>query len=221
MGPRPAGAQRAAAAHAGAYPCDGHGRHRAPRRSPLPRRPGDRRRLLPHRRPAGRLRRPPEGRRGQRERPAQLRHAPSRGLPQGDPPVPARRAAAAASRHLHRHARRVPRAGVRGARRSRGHRPLDRGHGRPAKRRSSRSSPARAGRAARWRSPSATWCSRSRTRSTRSSARRARRASCGAIAEFAQQAAVAMRLTAAEQLALRRDRRGRARAGRRRARASR
>ena len=59
---------------------------------------------------------------------------------------------------------------------ARSHRPHDPARGR----RSSRSSPARAARAARSRSRSATSCSRSRTPSTRSSRRRAARASCGA-----------------------------------------
>ena len=78
-----------------------------------------------HRRPAGRLHRPPEGRRDRREHPPQLRHAAPRGLSQGDPAVPAGRAAAAAGGHLRRHARRVAGSGIRGAWRGGGDRALD------------------------------------------------------------------------------------------------
>ena len=89
---------------------DGRRLRRAARRPAVRRRPGDRRRLRPARRPAGRRRRPAEGRRHRREHPAQLRHAPSRGLSQGDARHGARRAVRPAGRHLRRRARRAPRA---------------------------------------------------------------------------------------------------------------
>ena len=62
------------------------GLRRAARRPPLPRRPGDRRRLRHVRRHAGAGARPPEGPQHQGEHAAQLRHAAARGLPQGAAP---------------------------------------------------------------------------------------------------------------------------------------
>ena len=82
-----------------------HRRHRAARRPPVPRRPGHRRRLRAGSTAGGPCSSAIRRARGQRERPPQLRDAPSRGLSQGDPPVPARRAAPAARRDVHRHAR--------------------------------------------------------------------------------------------------------------------
>ena len=96
------------------------------------RRRRDRRRVRPDRRPPGRRHRPAEGRRDRREHPAQLRDAPSRGLPQGDAAHGAGRALRPAGRHVHRRPGRPPRPGVGGARDRRRDRPLDRAHVPPA-----------------------------------------------------------------------------------------
>ena len=80
----------------------------------------------------GRGHRPAEGRRHRREHPAQLRHAPPRGLSQGDARDAPGRALRAAGRHLRRRPRRASRSGVGGARHRRGHRPLDRPDDPPA-----------------------------------------------------------------------------------------
>ena len=84
--------------------------HRAERRPHAARRPGDRRRAGPAGRAAGDGRRPPEGQRHARQRGAQLRHAPPRGVPQGAAADRLRGPAGTAAAHLHRHPRRLSRA---------------------------------------------------------------------------------------------------------------
>ena len=129
LGPRPA--RPATSDGRTRWSCSGlmaERRHRAPRRPLLRRRPGDRGRLRDARRPAHRLHRPSEGRRGRGEHPAQLRHAPPGGLPQGDAPDATRRAARTARRDVRRHAGRLAGRGVRGAWPGGGHRPLHRPH---------------------------------------------------------------------------------------------
>ena len=115
---RPARAQPAPPPHPRAARGHGRRRRRAPRRPRLRRRRGDRGRVRDDRRTQGGGRRPAEGRRHRGERPAQLRHAPPRGLPQGDADHGARRAGRAAGRDVRRRARRAPGPGVRGARAS-------------------------------------------------------------------------------------------------------
>ena len=67
--------------------------------SAVRRRPRDRLRLRPVRRPAGGRARPPEGADDQGEHAPQLRHAPSRGVPQGAPDVRPRQPLPAADHH--------------------------------------------------------------------------------------------------------------------------
>ena len=88
----------------------------------LRRRQGDRGRHRHLRRRAGGGDRPPEGAGHPREHRPQLRHAASRGLPQGAPPDAAGRQVRQADHHAHRHAGRLPGPGRRGARAGRGHR---------------------------------------------------------------------------------------------------
>ena len=92
-----------------------HRLHRAARRPALHGRSGHRRRLGPPGRRLGDGDRPPEGPRHQGEPEAQLRHAAPRGLPEGAPADEARGQVRRAGHHADRHARRLSRAGRRGA----------------------------------------------------------------------------------------------------------
>ena len=88
----------------------------AARRSPVPRRSRDRRRVGAPRRRERHGHRPPEGPRHQGKPAAQLRHGPSRGIPQGAAAVAPRGKVRRAGHHAHRHPRGLPRPRRRGAR---------------------------------------------------------------------------------------------------------
>ncbi len=126
VGPRPAGPQPPPPAHPRAARRDRRRVRRAPRRPAVRRRRGGRGRLRHDRRPPGRGRGPAEGRRHRGERPAQLRHAPPGGLPQGDAGDGARGALGPAGRDVRRRARGAPWPRVRGAGHRRGDRPVGR-----------------------------------------------------------------------------------------------
>ena len=106
---------------------------RAARRPHVRRRPRDRRRARALQRAAVHGDRPPEGPRHQGEDLPQLRHAATRGLPQGAAPHEARREVRPAAVHVRRHARRVSGDRRRGARTVGGDRPQPLRDGRPAR----------------------------------------------------------------------------------------
>ncbi len=108
--------------------------------------------------PGRRGRRPPEGAGHQGEDPPQLRHAAAGRLPQGPARDGARREVRPADPLLHRHGRRLPRHRRRGARPGRGDRRQPPGDGAVPRADRRRRSPARAARAGRSRSGSATAC---------------------------------------------------------------
>ena len=149
-------APSAAAVHARLHQRHVHRLPRAARRSHVRRRSGDHRRPRPLQRRALHGDRPPEGPRHEGEDPPQLRHAAARGLPQGAAPHEARGEVRPAAVHVRRHARRLSRHRRRGARPVGGDRPQPLRDGGAARAGASSPSSAKAARAARWRSRSAT-----------------------------------------------------------------
>ncbi len=155
------------------------GVRRAARRQVLRRRSGDPHRLGQARRLQGAGRRPSEGQDAQGTQPLQLRLRPSRGLPQGDGQDAAGGQVPHAGDLPDRHRRGLSGHRRRGARPGPGHRRARCSRCRGCRRPSSAWSSAKAARAGRWASASATAWPCSNTPTTRSSAPKAAPASSG------------------------------------------